>query len=276
MQLPRDANGKIEPIATYTSQFHPEIANEEKRTQRWVYPVGTRLAEVVMGDHGVEEIRFREKKIDPTTGKAFWDPDVLKKYATPQSLIATVKSMPGWESNPRLSRIVQQAQNGGGTPDSLTAQIGNIFTNEQGQGGYNEFQGTSLNLPTDLTPQEVKTLFTDKDFESAKGTKNWGIKGHGLGLGGVGPSIDREGCINCHRQAGLPVDSVVSAAYFYGNFSGDDGILSFYPQDPRYFRQFNAVNDNRHYRPDLVNRGLLRSYNQVQSRSLYPLIDRRS
>jgi hypothetical protein len=276
MQLPRDASGNVRPIATYQQKFHND---NEDPTQRWVYPVGTRLAEVVMGSRGIEEIRFREKKIDPRTGKAYWDPDVLKKYATPQSLVSRVESIPGWSTNPRLSRIVQQAEHGGGQPDYVTSQFGSIFTNEQGEGGYNRFRGTSLQMPSDLTPSEVKTLFTDKAFESIKGAQDWGIKGHGFGIGGAGPSVDRQGCINCHRQAGLPVDTVVSQAYFYGSFSGDDGILSFYPQDPAYLRRFaqTSEGDNRHYRTDLIDKGFLKPYSDVQSEDrggLYRTIER--
>ncbi len=256
-------NGQVLPVVYWKLNFS---------RWRWMFPVGTRLGEVLLvkfpdGEMRIFEIRVRTRELDG------WRNHVYRPFPSAEDLVDGIKlRRPNWFMIPALKNMIQfLLNNQTPTPRSLkTASFPGTFTTADGQLDFlPDFGDTAL----------VKELLKETTFTNV-GSTPWKTNGankvfaasakDGASIvprnydGGM-LSVDDVSCRRCHKDAGRQIGEFHFNLILYGELWGEDEIFSWHPFENSAFVQAdggvaNFNNDNRRLRQDFVSAGLVKAY----------------
>lgn len=227
------------PIVWYTADSRGHCDNNlgVTRVYRWMFPIGTKIGEVLtwkIGQYDYPfELRIRERLADK------WAVDILRPYPTSQSLLEAVSGISDFAgkatlvehlttSRPLPVRTLTDAQH-------RTQRAINV------KSAVDELPA----IPDEIT---IK-LLSKRPWKSALG-ETWrdacfapsgGITPVGYDATFLGS--DQTSCKRCHESAGQHVDTFDTPRNWYGFVRGGDKILSFHPFDPR------CISGNGGYQP---------------------------
>lgn len=278
------SGGKLLPVAY--SNWNP---NNWTRRVEWMFPVGTVFGEVLFiidgQDWYVFEIRTRTRYL---TG---WDVDVFRPFRTAlefaQALERKRKQKPEWQTSAEIDTLIAHLRKN----DSMTK--GTLKTTHYA-GAFPQVDGGVDTIPGLSDNTILKELMQTSIFESAKGQvwKDDGVKRTFAASTSADFSIVPKNydaaffevsetfCNRCHMDAGRPFKDYYKNVVAYGELWGEDDVFSWHPFDASNFvdangkvKNFNY--DNRKFRQDFVNAGILEKYDSKKhAATFYKRLDR--
>lgn len=275
---PPRVNGKALPVAYWKLNFS---------RWRWLFPVGTKFGEVMFihfpdGSKKVFEIRVRTRLLDK------WHNEIYRPFLSAAELADTIKAMrPGWQESPALLATVNRLNDKGSLiPRTLATQF---F-----KGTFDTVNGHADEIPDFGDDGLAKDLLQFTTFRSVKNTP-WKANGGKVAYaastkslasivpklydGGMLP-VDDASCLRCHQDAGRQIENFYPEMVLYGELWGEDETFSWHPFETSAFIDssgeiVNFNNDNRRLRADLVNAGLIETYQTgLHPASLYKALPR--
>lgn len=192
----------------------------------WIYPVGTRIGEVLtwkVGQYDYPfEMRIRERLADK------WAVDVLRPFATSESFLATLRAMPEFAGRDALIRHLESE-----APLPVRSLADRNHTQRMAfnvQAQVDELPP----LPADITAE----LLSRRPWESALG-QTWRQQCFApsgaitpVNYDGTFVGTDQTSCKRCHEST-LKHVSEFESRDWYGYMTGSDGINSLSPVDVR-------------------------------------------
>ncbi|MCB0403288.1 MAG: hypothetical protein KDD51_00785 [Bdellovibrionales bacterium] len=267
-------NGKPLPVVWWKRE-----PNYITHRIEWMFPKGTLLGEILfmIDEKGVWypfEIRTRIRELDT------WTVDIYRPFPYADKLADALETKrlekPEWRSSASLSSLISHLRN----PNTLTPFT---LSNTHFAGSFPAVKGAMDYIPALDDNSILKELLMDTVFESAR-FYSWKESG---ALKTFAPStqaefsivpknydagmfeVNEEFCNRCHKDAGRPFRDYYPNIIAYGELWGQDDAFSWHPFDNKNFvnssgevQNFN--HDNRKFRQDLIDAGLLEKYSPNQ------------
>lgn len=283
-KLPRQGK-KLQPVVWWRrrpTSFHNRV--------EWMFPIGTVFGEVIQieasdGSQHVFEIRTRTRLADG------WESDVFRPFVTSDELLSAVERKrrlsTRWSSSASASRLTDYLKN----PLTLVSEtLGPVAL---------KLSFAPITGGVDYLPEADealwKELLSENGFQSAKG-RVWKQSGSLQTFAASTKSnfsivprnynashfeVSDNFCSRCHQDAGRPIKDYEFMIQLYGEMWGEDETFSWHPFDTKAFVDVatgNVVsfsNENRRFRQDFLNAGLLEEYNtSVHPQTQYKRIQR--
>ncbi len=276
MRLPRDASGKpikcvhgFEPRTATLSEGNPNrttpVSLPDELQSFWAScPVGTTVYEVqyntALGRPVVLDVFSRTKDAD--SGSAEPSPNAFRPDSSPEAILGWIQRQTD-ASNPDYAVLKNAVQNP--QRDQVAAQI-----NEGGRLGQpfivngqrtSTIAASKSVIPRGaVSPQTLSRMYADLPLTSALGNNGWQLEVQDLFANSHrGIAVNKQNCLNCHRQAGESFRDVFKASglddvstYRYGNAPGYDSILGAPFFSDQALNGFNRFKVDTSMRPELA------------------------
>lgn len=270
---PREG-GELLPVVWW---WHEPNGNTHRI--EWMFPVGTVFGELlfIVDDAGAQhpfEIRTRTRTL---TG---WTADVFRPFPTAidfaNALATKRQEQTEWASSTEIDTLIAHLNDTSTlTSASLTATH---FTES-----FQTIQGAMDVLPALTDTTILEELLATWGFRSARDAvwkESGGMRAYAAGSNAKMSIVPRNynaglvavndsSCESCHVDAGRPFMDYYFNIMAYGELWGEDQVFTWHPFDNGSFvdGSGNVVSfndDNRSFRQDFVNAGLLESYSSSQ------------
>ncbi|MEZ4752225.1 MAG: hypothetical protein R3B54_16800 [Bdellovibrionota bacterium] len=269
-----EQNGKPLPVVWWKRE-----PNYITHRVEWMFPKGTLLGEILfmIDDKGVWypfEVRTRIRELDT------WTVDVYRPFPYADKLADALENKrlekAQWRSSPSITRLIEHLRN----PNTLTPTT---LQNSHFKNSFPPVKGAMDYLPGLDDNSILKDLLMDTVFESARyfPWKESGLlksyaastrsefsivpKNYDAGMF----EVNEEFCNRCHKDAGRPFRDYYPNIIAYGELWGEDDAFSWHPFENKNFvnsagQVQNFNHDNRKFRQDFLDAGLLEKYSTSQ------------
>jgi cytochrome c553 len=280
MRLPRDANGKPNKCAydfeTKTGTLSQENPNQttslslprslrDELPSFWAScPVGTTVYEVQyitsLGRPVILDVFSRTKDADSVS--AVPSPNAFRPDSSPEAILSWIQRQTD-TANPDYAVLRNAVRNP--QRDQVASQI-----NEDGRLGQpfivgnqrsSTIAGSKSVIPRGaVSPQTLGRMYSELPLTSALGNQGWQLEAQDLFANSHrGIAVNKQNCLNCHRQAGESFRDVFKASglsdtstYRYGNAPGYDSILGAPFFSDQALNGFNRFRVDTTMRPQLA------------------------
>jgi hypothetical protein len=271
-KLPRE-NGKLLPVAY--SYREPTV---NTRRWEWMFPVGTVFGELIFitdssGQSHIFEIRTRVRKANS------WATDVFRPFLTAEEFANALehkrKQNTAWVQSASIDRLVAHLR------DSRTL-VRTKLSAGQFASAFETVEGGVDSLPALEDETLVAQLLHETSFRSARHAV-WKQNGALKAFAGSTQAsfhivprnysaalfeVSDQFCKRCHENAGRPFKDYYPEVMPYGELWGEDDIFSWHPFDNKAFVDAKGEvvsfnDDNRKFRKDFLDAGLIAPYNAV-------------
>ncbi len=269
-RLPRE-NGSLLPVVYWN--YNP---NGNTHRIEWMFPVGTVFGEVILISDSTNrshifEIRTRLRQRDG------WEVDIYRPFPTAESFADALElkrqERANWMSSPSINDLLRHLRD----PSTVSpATIGGTHFN----GAFTSVSGGVDVIPSAGDETFISELLRQTPFRTSK-YSIWKQTG-GLAAFAASTSADFNivpknynashfevndaFCNRCHQDAGRPFKDFYRDVMAYGELWGEDDTFSWHPFDSKSFVDGNGNvvgfnNDNRKFRQDFVNAGIVVPFN---------------
>ncbi|MCB0417763.1 MAG: hypothetical protein KDD39_08945 [Bdellovibrionales bacterium] len=245
----------------------------------WMFPKGTLLGEILFmidekGDSYPFEVRTRIRELDT------WAVDVYRPFPYSDKLADALENKrlerSEWRTSPSISKLIEHLRN----PNTLTPFN---LSNSHFKNSFSTVNGAMDYLPALDDNSILKELLRDTVFESARyysWKESGSLKSYAASTRSefsIVPKnydagvfeISEEFCNRCHKDAGRPFRDYYPNIIAYGELWGNDDAFSWHPFENKNFvnssgQVQNFNHDNRKFRQDFIDAGLLEKYSTSQ------------